>query len=138
MALPLPFPKFAEDKYKVLMMIQFEPAAFLCDELDVRPVGRIPLPERCSGQIYHIFNLVRLSRPEMTSIAVCGAVADGKDGKDFYALDIYVFTQGGGYFLPVDETNTLFSTAGLLYARSLFSGLWEDFLSVNGGRPTAT
>jgi len=120
------------------MMIQFEPAAFLCDELDVRPLGRTSLPDSCSGQIYHIFNRVRLSRPEMTSIAVCGCVTDGKDGQDFYALDIYVFTQGGGYFLPVDESYTLFSTAGLLYARSLFAGLWDDSPAGKDGRPTAT
>ena len=62
------------------MMMHFEPAAFLCDELDVRPAGRAPLPERCSGPVYHIFNLLRLSRPEMTSIAVCGGLTDGENG----------------------------------------------------------
>ena len=114
-------------------MIQFEPAAFLCDEMDVRPVGlTIPL-ERFSGKIYHIFNLVRLSRPEMVSIAVCGGVTcgrntDGPEGQDFYAFDIYVITAEGGYFLPVDEANTLFSTAGLLYARSIFSDLLDGLL----------
>ena len=119
-------------------MIQFEPAAFLCDDLDVRPVGlTIPL-ERFSGKIYHIFNLVRLSRPEMVSIAVCGGVScggvtcggvsDGSEGQDFYAFDIYVITAEGGYFLPVDDVNTLFSTAGLLYARSIFSDLLDGLL----------
>ena len=109
-------------------MFQFEPAAFLCDESDVRPVGRITSPERCSGQIYHIFNLVRLSRPEMVSIAVCGGITDGEEGIEFYAFDVYVVTAEGGYFLPVDEANDLFSTAGLLYARSLFSGLLDSLL----------
>ena len=114
-------------------MIQFEPAAFLCDELDVRSVGlTIPL-ERFSGKIYHIYNLVRLSRTEMVSIAVCGGVTcggvtDGPEGQDFYAFDIYVITAEGGYFLPVDEANTLFSTAGLLYARSIFSDLLDGLL----------
>ena len=118
----------------VVMMMQFDPAAFLCDELDVRPAGRAPLPERCSGQIYHIFNLLRLSRPEMTSIAVCGGMTDG----DFYASDIYVFTENGGYFLLQDESNALFSSAGLLYARSLFAGLLEGCVGGNDGQPTAT
>ena len=120
------------------MMMQFEPAAFLCDELDVRPAGRTPLPERCSGPIYHIFNLLRLSRPEMTSIAVCGGLTDGENGKEFYASDIYVFTENGGYFLLQDESNALFSTAGLLYARSLFAGLLDGCNSGISGLPTAT
>ena len=115
-------------------MIQFDPAAFLCDEQDVRPVGRtIPL-ERCSGQIYHIFNLIRLSRPEMTSIAVCGGITDGPEGKDFYAFDIYVFTAEGGFFLPADEANNLFSTAGIHYTRSLFADLLSEVLAERGGR----
>ena len=120
------------------MMMQFEPAAFLCDELDVRPLGRTSLPDSCSGQIYHIFNRVRLSRPEMTSIAVCGGLTDGENGKDFYASDIYVFTENGGYFLLQDESNALFSTAGLLYARSLFAGLLDGCMAGNAGQPTAT
>ena len=114
-------------------MIQFEPAAFLCDDLDVRPVGlTIPL-ERCSGKIYHIYNLVRLSRPEMVSIAVCGGITDGPEGQDFYAFDIYVITEEGGFFLPVDEANTLFSTAGLLYSRSLYSDLLDGLLLPSDG-----
>ena len=114
------FPNFAK---KETMMMQFDPAAFLCDDLDVRPVGRATPLERCSGQICHIFTLVRLSRPEMTSIAVCGGITDGPEGKDFYAFDIYVFTAEGGFFLPTDEANSLFSTAGILYSRSLFIDL---------------
>ena len=120
------------------MMMQFEPAAFLCDELDVRPAGQAPLPEHCSGQIYHIFNFLRLSRPEMTSIAVCGGLTDGENGKVFYASDIYIFTENGGYFLLQDESNALFSTAGLLEARSLFAGLLERCVAGNDGQPTAT
>ena len=114
------------------MMIQFEPAAFLCDELDVRPAGRTTPLEDCYEKIYHIFNLVRLSRPEMTCIAVCGGITDGPEGKDFYAFDIYVFTAEGSFFLPTDEANTLFSTAGILYSRSLFADLLEDLLTSNG------
>lgn len=114
------------------MMIQFEPAAFLCDDLDVRPAGRTTPLERCYEKIYHIFNLLRLSRPEMTCIAVCGGITDGPEGKDFYAFDIYVFTAEGGFFLPADEANALFSTAGLLYSRSLFADLLEGVLTANG------
>ena len=104
-------------------MIQFEPAAYLCDELDVRPAGQTTPLESCYEKIYHIFNLLHLSHPEMTSIAVCGGITDVPEGKDFYAFDIYVFTSKGGFFLPTDEANTLFSTAGILYSRSLFADL---------------
>lgn len=116
-------------------MIQFEPVAFLCDDLDVRVSRKGPgsclteVLDRYSGRIYHIFNLIRLSRPEMTSIAVCGGVTDGPEGKDFYAFDIYVFTAEGGFFLPADEANNLFSTAGILYTRSLFADLLRGVLA---------
>ena len=113
-------------------MIQFEPAAFLCDDLDVRLAGRTTPLESCHEKIYHIFNLVRLSRPEMTSIAVCGGITDGPEGKDFYAFDIYVFTEEGGFFLTTDEANSLFSTAGILYSRTLFADLLKDLLTANG------
>ena len=109
-------------------MIQFEPAAFLCDDLDVRPIGQASCLKHDTGQLYHIFNLVRLSRPEMTSIAVCGGITEGPERKEFYAFDIYVVTEQGGFFLPVDEANNLFSIAGLLYTRSLFSGLLDGLL----------
>ena len=119
-------------------MIQFEPIAFLCDDLDVRVSRKGPgsclteVLDRYSGRIYHIFNLIGLSRLEMTSIAVCGGIANGPEGKDFYAFDIYVFTREGGFFLPTDEANTLFSTAGLLYSRSLFAALLRDELAEKG------
>ena len=121
-------------------MIQFEPAAFMCDDLDVRAIRKdtetllADVLERCSGRLYHIFNLIRLSRPEMVSIAVCGGITDGPEGVDFYAFDIYVFTREGGYYLPTDEANILFSTAGLLYSRSLFADLLKEELT----RPTAS
>ena len=66
-------------------MIQFEPVAFVCDDLDVRAVRKESdsvlndVLERCSGRLYHIYNLVRLSRPEMVSIAVCGGITDGPE-----------------------------------------------------------
>ena len=138
-------------------------ASFLCDDLDVRMARRTaildPLEpfygyqavlERYSGHIYHIFNLVRLACPSMTSIAVYGELFGGayphpdvpphprakpvqkgvwySPGLDFYAFDLYVFTREGGFFLPVEETDYLFSTAGLLYARDLFIGTLDDCL----------
>ena len=64
--------------------------SFLCDDLEVRMARRTaildPLEpffgyqqvlERYSGHIYHIYNRLRLSYPEMTSIAVYGELFGG-------------------------------------------------------------
>ena len=116
-------------------MIQFEPVAFVCDDLDVRAILKEPdarysdVLERCSGRLYHIYNLIRLSRRDMVSIAVCGGITDGPEGVDFYAFDIYVYTQEGGFFLLTDEADNLFSTVGILYNRSLFADLLQKELT---------
>lgn len=114
--------------------------------------------ERYSGCVYHIFNLLRPGCPEMTSLAVYGELFGGAyphpcvtpdrwakpvqqgiwygPGHDFYAFDIYVFTEDGGYFLPVGDVCRLCSTAGLLYARTLFTGTLSDCLSYPMPFPT--
>ena len=114
--------------------------------------------ERYSGHIYHIYNLIRVAMPEMTAIAVYGELFGGwyphpdvppvprmkpvqkgiwySPGHDFYAFDIYVFTQDGGFFLPVVDANVLFSTAGLLYARNLHVGPLDECLAYPCAFPT--
>ena len=146
--------------------------SFLCDDLEVRMARRTaildPLEpffgyqqvlERYSGHIYHIYNRLRLSCPEMTSTAVYGELFGGyyphqdvqpdpqgwpvqkgvwyAPGHEFYAFDIYVFTSGGGFFLPVMEANALFSDAGLLYAWNRFVGRLDDCLDYPPSFPTA-
>ena len=146
--------------------------SFLCDELEVRMARRTAILDplesfygyqevlrRYSAQVYHIFNLLRLSFPAMTSIAVYGELFGGEyphpdvepvpgakpvqkgvwyaPGHDFYAFDIYVFTKGGGFFLPVLEANRLFSTVGLIYAWNRFIGLLDDCLSYPHVFPTS-
>ena len=138
--------------------------SFLCDDLDVRMARRTAILsptesffnhqdilERYSGNIYHIYNLIRLEYQEVTSIAVYGELFGGAyphpgvpvlrqvkpvqqgvwygPGYDFYAFDVYVFTKEGGFFLPVQEANALFSTAGLLYARNLYVGSLDKCLT---------
>ena len=56
---------------------------------------------------------------------------------DFYAFDIYVFTKDDGFFLPVMESNALFSDAGLLYAWNRFVGRLDDCLDYPPSFPTA-
>ena len=146
--------------------------SFLCDDLDVRMARRTgildPLEpffgyqaviERYSGQVYHIYNLLRQSYPVLSSIAVYGELFGGAyphpevapepgarsvqkgiwyaPGHDFYAFDIFVFTQDGGFFLPVLEANRLFSAAGFLYAWNRFIGPLDDCLSYPHVFPTS-
>ena len=47
---------------------------------------------------------------------------------EFYGFDIYVFTENGGSYLSVDETNALFKSEGFFYAKSLFSGTLDECL----------
>ena len=145
--------------------------SFLVDDLEVRMARRTAILkpderffgyeqmlERYSAQVYNVYNLVRVSCPEVTSIALYGELFGGayphpgvpiqrqvkpvqrgvwySPGHDFYAFDIYVFTRDGGFFLPVEEANALFSTAGLLYARNLFVGQLDKCLSYPCSFPT--
>lgn len=114
--------------------------------------------KRYEGHICHIFNRLRVLYPDLVSIAVYGELFGGayphpdvparpelkpvRNGVwyspeyDFYAFDIFVFTDGGGFFLPVEEANALFSVAGLLYARNLFTGPLDDCLAFPCAFPT--
>ena len=114
--------------------------------------------DRYEWPVCHIFNRLSLKYPEMTAVAVYGELFGGAyphpnicnapgrkpvqkgiwyaPGHDFYAFDIYVFTDGGGFFLPVQEANALFSTAGLLYARNLYVGPLDKCLSYPCSFPT--
>ena len=121
--------------------------------------GHQAVLERYSGRVYHIYNLLRQSYPALSSIAVYGELFGGAyphpevapepgvrpvqkgiwyaPWHDFYAFDIFVFTQDGGFFLPVLEANKLFSAAGLLYAWNRFIGPLDDCLSYPHVFPTS-
>ena len=47
---------------------------------------------------------------------------------EFYGFDIYLFTEEGGRFLPVDEVNELFETYSFFYAKTLFRGTLTECL----------
>ena len=47
---------------------------------------------------------------------------------EFYGFDIYLFTEEGGRFLPVDEVNEIFETCGFFYAKTLFRGTLAECL----------
>lgn len=46
----------------------------------------------------------------------------------FYGFDIYIFTEEGGRYLSVEETNTLFEKHGFFYAKTLFCGKLKECL----------
>ena len=154
----------AEALWAVQEKVHGANVSFLCDDLDVRMARRTAVLapeerffgyqevlERYSGQVYHVFNRVRLSCPRMTAIALYGELFGGSyphpdvvqdparqpvqqgvhyaPGYDFYAFDLYVFTPEGGFFLPVAEATALFSAAGFLYARNLYIGRLDDCLN---------
>ena len=113
--------------------------------------------DRYEWQVVHIFNRLSLRYPEMVSVAVHGELFGGyyphpqvvnrwskpvQEGiwycpwVDFYAFDIYVFTGNGGFFLPVKEASDLFSSAGIPYARTLFTGTLDECLGYPCPFPT--
>ncbi|MBQ3766435.1 MAG: hypothetical protein II874_06850 [Bacteroidales bacterium] len=161
----------AETLFAVQEKVDGANVSFLCDDLEVRMARRTaildPLEpffgfqqvlERYSGHVYHIYNRLRLSYPEMTSIAVYGELFGGHyphpgvapepqdwpvqkgiwyiPGHDFYAFDIYVFTKDGGFFLPVREAIDLFAAAGFHYAHNLFTGTLDECLAYPCDFPT--
>ena len=102
------------------------------------------LIERYRDRVFSLFQEVTNQHPEVTSISVFGELFGGHyphrdvrripnvsliqkgvcycpDHK-FYGFDIYVFTDEGARYLPVDEVNQLFETNGFFYAKTLFRG----------------
>lgn len=47
---------------------------------------------------------------------------------EFYAFDIFVFSENGDRFLPVVEANELFESEGFFYAKTLFEGTLAECL----------
>jgi Rnl2 family RNA ligase len=97
-----------------------------------------------------LFGVIKAKYPEVTHISVFGEMFGGlypHDGvkarqkvgliqrgvcytpdHEFYGFDIYIFTEEGGRFLPVDEVNKIFETFGFFYAKTLFRGTLTECL----------
>ena len=108
------------------------------------------LVERYQNRIQKLFADIKAKYPEMSQISVFGEMFGGfyphdgvqkehnvsliqkgvcyAPGHEFYGFDIYLFTEDGGRFLPVDEVNELFESNGFFYARTLFQGTLAECL----------
>ena len=108
------------------------------------------LLERYRDRVLKLFGDIKAKYPEVTHISVFGEMFGGlypHDGvktkqkvsliqrgvcytpdHEFYGFDIYLFTEAGGRFLPVDEVNDFFETCGFFYARTLFRGTLAECL----------
>ena len=108
------------------------------------------LLERYRDRVLKLFGDIKAKYPEVTHISVFGEMFGGlypHDGvktkqkvsliqrgvcytpdHEFYGFDIYLFTEEGGRFLPVDEVNEIFETNGFFYAKTLFRGTLTECL----------
>jgi len=108
------------------------------------------LLERYRDRVLKLFGGIKAKYPEVTHISVFGEMFGGlypHDGvkarqkvgliqrgvcytpdHEFYGFDIYLFTEEGGRFLPVDEVNELFETYSFFYAKTLFRGTLTECL----------
>ena len=108
------------------------------------------LLERYRDRVLKLFGDIKAKYPEVTHISVFGEMFGGlypHDGvktkqkvsliqrgvcytpdHEFYGFDIYLFTEAGGRFLPVDEVNEIFETNGFFYAKTLFRGTLTECL----------
>ena len=108
------------------------------------------LLERYKDRVQKLFGDIKAKYPKMTHISVFGEMFGGlypHDGvktrqkvsliqrgvcytpdHEFYGFDIYLFTEEGGRFLPVDEVNELFETYSFFYAKTLFRGTLAECL----------
>ena len=111
----------------------------------------LELLERYRDRVLKLFGGIKAKYPEVTHISVFGEMFGGlypHDGgvkarqkvgliqrgvcytpdHEFYGFDIYLFTEEGGRFLPVDEVNELFETYSFFYAKTLFRGTLTECL----------
>ena len=108
------------------------------------------LLERYRDRVLKLFGDIKAKYPEVTHISVFGEMFGGlypHDGvkarqkvgliqrgvcytpdHEFYGFDIYLFTEEGGRFLPVDEVNEIFEACGFFYAKTLFRGTLAECL----------
>ena len=108
------------------------------------------LIERYKDRVVNLFQGVKNEHPEVTAVSVFGELFGGryphKDVQrvtnvslvqkgvyycpmhEFYGFDIYIFTDEGAWYLPVDEVNRHFETSGFFYAKTLFCGSLAECL----------
>lgn len=108
------------------------------------------LLDRYKERVLKLFADIKAKYPEVTHISVFGEMFGGRyphnevkanhkagpiqkgvfytPGHEFYAFDIYLFSEDGGRFLHVEEANGFFEAEGFFYARTLFRGTLAECL----------
>jgi Rnl2 family RNA ligase len=81
------------------------------------------LLERYRDRVLKLYGGIKAKYPEVNHISVFGEMFGG-----LYGFDIYLFTEEGGRFLPVDEVNEIFEVCGFFYAKTLFRGTLTECL----------
>ena len=114
--------------------------------------------ERHSQRVTGLFSLVCERIPDITAVTVFGEMFGGmyphpdvqNSNKtmliqkgvyycpyhEFYAFDIYVANETGGYYLPLDLSNELFVQGGFFHARTLFRGTLAECLQYPNDSPS--
>lgn len=108
------------------------------------------LLETYKEKVLKLYTKIKDKYPDVASISVFGEMFGGlyphnevkRMGKltviqkgvfytpvhEFYAFDIFVFSENGDRFLPVVEANELFESEGFFYAKTLFEGTLAECL----------
>ena len=108
------------------------------------------LVARYKERVQRLFANIKAKYPKVTQISVFGEMFGGlyphdgvqkernvsliqkgvcyTPGHEFYGFDIYLFTDDGGRFLPVNEANKFFEANGFFYAKTLFRGTLTECL----------
>lgn len=108
------------------------------------------LLEAYKPRVFSLFKRISETHPAVSAISVFGEMFGGRyahegvpavkgmtliqkgvnytPAHEFYGLDIYVFEGEAGYYLAVDEVNSLFETMGFFYARTLMRGSLAECL----------
>lgn len=108
------------------------------------------LLEAYKPRVFSLFKRISETHPAVSAISVFGEMFGGRyahegvpavkgmtliqkgvnytPAHEFYGFDIYVFEGEAGYYLAVDEVNSLFETMGFFYARTLMRGSLAECL----------
>lgn len=106
--------------------------------------------ENYKPRVLSLFRRICEKHPSVSAISVFGEMFGGRYAHDgvsavkgitliqkgvnytpvheFYGFDIYVFEGEAGYYLAVDEVNSLFKAEGFFYARNLMKGSLAECL----------
>lgn len=151
-------------EYVVQEKVHGANTSFICDGKEVKFAKRTSileenekfyeyeeLVESYRDKIFRVFDRIRLTHSNVSSITVFGEMFGGKyphkdvtanvkatliqkgvfyaPEHEFYGFDIYINEDESGRFLSIDEANEIFEAEGFIYARTLFRGTLQECLN---------